>query len=330
MAVIDSELVPPASAAVARGPGPTPAALRRERLSLLASIIESAADAIITEDLAGNVTSWNPAAEKMYGYSAADIIGRPATLIVHPGRSEEISRTLSRIRAGKRVRSYEAVRVRKGGAMVPVSLTVSPIRDADGMVVGASTIARDTTACNRAQEQARAASDYSRSLIEASQDPLVTISVEGKVTDVNEATVKVTGVARKKLVGTDFCGYFTEPDKAREAYRRVFAEGSVADYPLTIRHRDGYLTDVLYIASVYRDAAGNVCGVVATAHDVTEQKQAQVAVGEQQERELDRMEELERFQRMTVGRELKMIELKRRIKRLESLLGDESQLGDEG
>src|SRR5688572_22149329 len=116
--------------------------------------------------------------------------------------------------------------------------------------------------------------DYARSLIEASLDPLVTISAEGKITDVNEATVKVTGVDRSNLVGTDFSDYFTEPTKARDGYQQVFSQGFVTDYPLTIRHRGGRLTDVLYNASVYRDAQGNVLGVFAAARDVTAQKQA--------------------------------------------------------
>ena len=95
-------------------------------------------------------------------------------------------------------------------------------------------------------------SEYARSLIEASLDPLVTISPEGKITDVNEATVKITGLPRQQLVGADFSEYFTEPAKAREGYQQVFAEGFVTDYPLTIRHKDGGLTDVLYNASVYK------------------------------------------------------------------------------
>ena len=87
--------------------------------------------------------------------------------------------------------------------------------------------------------------------------------------------MKVTGAPREALVGTDFSDYFTEPDKARAGYQQVFAQGSVTDYPLTIRHRDGRLTDVLYNASVYTDAAGHVLGVFAAARDVTAQKAAE-------------------------------------------------------
>jgi len=111
---------------------------------------------------------------------------------------------------------------------------------------------------------------YARSLIEASLDPLVTISTEGKITDMNEATVNIIGKSREKLTGTDFFDYFTDAQKAREVYQEVFEKGFVADYPLTIR--DHKLTDVLFNGSVYKDAKGNVLGAVVIARDITEQK----------------------------------------------------------
>jgi diguanylate cyclase (GGDEF)-like protein/PAS domain S-box-containing protein len=119
------------------------------------------------------------------------------------------------------------------------------------------------------------AAHYARSLLEASLDPLVTISAEGKITDVNEASVSVTGVAREALIGTDFGDYFTDPVQAREGYQQVFAKGFVTDYPLAIRHSSGRITDVLYNASVYRDEQGRVLGVFAAARDVTERKKAE-------------------------------------------------------
>jgi PAS domain S-box-containing protein len=115
-------------------------------------------------------------------------------------------------------------------------------------------------------------SQYARSLIEASLDPLVTISVKGKITDMNEALANITGLTREKLTGTDFLDYFTEPQKAREVYQEVFAKGSVADSPLTLRHKNGKLTDVLFNGSVYKNDSGIVLGVVIVARDVTEQK----------------------------------------------------------
>ena len=116
------------------------------------------------------------------------------------------------------------------------------------------------------------ASQYSLSLIEASLDPLLTISSAGKITDMNEATVNIIGMAREKLKDTYFFDYFTEPQKAREVYQEVFANGSVADSPLTLRHKDGKLTAVLFNGSVYKDDKGNVLGVVVVARDITDQK----------------------------------------------------------
>ncbi|MGY3089184.1 PAS domain S-box-containing protein [Hymenobacter sp. UYAg731] len=114
--------------------------------------------------------------------------------------------------------------------------------------------------------------NYARSLIEASRDPLVTISPEGKITDMNMATVYITGIEREQLLGSDFFTYFTEPQMAREVYQEVFAKGTVADSPLTLRHKDGKLTDVLFNGSVYKNDEGHVLGVVIVARDVTDQK----------------------------------------------------------
>ncbi len=140
------------------------------------------------------------------------------------------------------------------------------------------TIANKELVFQNNEKEKRAAelvvANYARSLIEASLDPLVTISATGKILDVNEASVKVTGVPREKLIDTDFSNYFTEPTKAQEGYRRVFEKGFVADYSLTIKHKNGNLTDVLYNASVYKDDKGKVLGVFAAARDVTEQKWA--------------------------------------------------------
>ncbi len=242
---------------------------------LLASIVESSDDAIFSLTLDGIITTWNKAAERIYGYQAGEIVGQSVSLLAPRDRVNETTEILERIRNTERVDHYEATGRTKDGAAIAISLTVSPIHDSAGRIVGASSIARDITKRQRIQDQADSAAQsarnqadsaerYARSLIEASLDPLVVmVSPEGKITDVNEATIRVTGVAREELVGTDFPDYFTEPDAARAAYRQVFAQGLVTDYPLTIRHTGGMLTDVLYNGSVYKDAAGNVLGVFA-------------------------------------------------------------------
>nr|WP_262709539.1 ATP-binding protein [Flavobacterium caseinilyticum] len=115
---------------------------------------------------------------------------------------------------------------------------------------------------------------YAQSLIEASLDPLITINSEGKITDMNEAAVNITGQYRANLTGTDFYNYFTEPQKAIAVYQQVFANGSITDSPLTLRHKGGKLTDVLFNGSVYKDDCGKVLGIVIVARDIAEQKWA--------------------------------------------------------
>ncbi|HEV2485618.1 MAG TPA: PAS domain S-box protein [Terracidiphilus sp.] len=249
--------------------------LGKETADRLASIVECSNDAIIGKTTEGIVTNWNPAAEAIYGYSAQEIIGEPISKIIPPGRQEEFETILAKIRQGQRISHYETERVRKDGQVVPVSLSVSPVKDKAGNLVGVSTITRDITERKRAEEKLRQASLHARSLIEASLDPLVTISKDGKIMDVNRATEMVTGVERDKLIGSDFSSYFTDPEKARQGYEQVFAEETVHDYPLAIRHASGRMIDVLYNASVFRNAAGGVEGVFAAARDITKRKLAE-------------------------------------------------------
>jgi PAS domain S-box-containing protein len=164
------------------------------------------------------------------------------------------------------------VRARDGNETV-VSYNATTFYDRDRKLQGVFAAARDVTV----QKQS---SQYARSLIEASVDPLVTISGQGKITDVNEASVQATGVAREDLIDTDFSDYFTEPDNARAGYQKAFSEGFVRDYPLAIRHTSGRIMDVLYNAAVYKDDKGNVLGVFAAARDVTERKRFELSLHE--------------------------------------------------
>ena len=149
--------------------------------------------------------------------------------------------------------------------MTEVLYNATTYKNEAGEVQGIFAAARDITERKRAEERLKAASLYVRSLIEASLDPLVTISRDGKVMDVNSATELITGVPREQLIGSDFSDYFTEPEKAREGYQQVFKMGSVRDYPLSIRHTSGRITEVLYSATLYRNETGEVQGVFAAA-----------------------------------------------------------------
>jgi PAS domain S-box-containing protein len=129
---------------------------------------------------------------------------------------------------------------------------------------------KKTHELGRSHEELRAAANYTRRLLETSLDPMVTIDSGGKICDANAATEAATGVPREELIGTDFSDYFTDPARAEAGYRRVFESGSVKDYPLTMRHRSGRRTEVLYNAAVYHNERGEVAGVFAAARDVTE------------------------------------------------------------
>ena len=170
---------------------------------------------------------------------------------------------------------YEKEYLRRDGSRVPIFLANTLLPGPEEQIAA---FVVDITKRKQAEEALQKASQYARSLIEASLDPLVTISREGKITDVNEATEKVTGVARDQLIGTDFSNYFTEPEIAKQGYQRVFAEGSVRDYPLGIRSASGQVTHVLYNANGFRNERGEVEGVFAAARDVTERKRAEEEV----------------------------------------------------
>jgi PAS domain S-box-containing protein len=271
------------------------------------SLIEASLDPLVTISADGKITDVNEATAKVTGVPREKLIGTDfSSYFTEPEKAQEGYREVF---AQGMVTDYPLTIRHADGRLTDVLYNASVYRDERGEVVGIFAAARDVTA----QKQA---SQYARSLIEASLDPLVTINADGKITDVNEATAKVTGVLREKLIGTDFTNYFTEPAKAQEGYRQVFAQGMVTDYPLTIRHGGGRLTDVLYNASVYRNERGTVIGVFAAARDVTAQKQAEAQIADQRAKELERLAELERFQKLTMGRELRMIELKKEIEDL--------------
>ena len=127
----------------------------------------------------------------------------------------------------------------------------------------------------KSHEELQTTSSYARGLIEASLDPLVTIGQDGKITDVNKAFELVTGISRENLIGSDFLDYFTETEKAIEGYQQTFSQGFIRDYPLSIRHTSGRITNVIFNTTVYKNDAEEVQGVFASARDITERKKSE-------------------------------------------------------
>jgi PAS domain S-box-containing protein len=233
------------------------------------SLIEASLDPFVTISPEGKITDVNEASEKVTGVPRLELIGTDfSDYFTEPQKASE---GYKRVFEKEFVSDYPLTIRHKNGTLTDVLYNASVYKDSKEKVLGVFAAARDVT-------EQKQASQYARSLIEASLDPLVTISPEGKITDVNEASVKVTGVPRLKLIGTDFSDYFTEPQKASKGYKRVFEKEYVSDYPLTIRHKNGKLTDVLYNASLYKDEKGNVLGVFAAARDVTAKKAKELII----------------------------------------------------
>jgi PAS domain S-box-containing protein len=219
----------------------------QEAVDFITNILESSTEySVIAKDLTGKILLWNEGARRLYGYEPDEVVGRANSSMLHAPQDVKAGVPQQIMQAALEQGKWEGTltRQRKNGDHFTARVVITPRRDLSGKPVGFLLISKDISDEIRLTQ-------YARSLIEASLDPLVTISPEGKITDVNEATIKATGLPREKLIAADFANYFTEPEKARDGYLRVFSEGFVTDYPLTIRHADGRQTDVQYNASVY-------------------------------------------------------------------------------
>jgi diguanylate cyclase (GGDEF)-like protein/PAS domain S-box-containing protein len=244
--------------------------------ALIRSVFDAVQDAIILADAESRrLKMVNASTCRMLGYSREELLDMRVE-DVHP--EADIAYVLSQfeqLAKGKIDVAPNLPMKRKDGTVFYADANVGHMTiDGVAFLVG---VLRDITNRRQAEEKMRAAALYARSLSEAGLDPLATISVAGKILDVNEAAELATGVPRESLIGSDFSAYFTEPDKAHAAYQEAFTKGSVRNYPLTMRQVSGKLTEVLYNASVYRNEKGEVAGVLAVARDITERNRAEQA-----------------------------------------------------
>src|SRR5688572_1027157 len=263
----------------------------RDQLFLSATV-SSADDAIISKDLEGVVTSWNKAAETLFGYTAEEMIGQPISMLIPFDHLNEEPQILSRIRRGDRIAHYETQRVRKDGRAIHVALTVSPIRDRFGHVIGASKIVRDISERERWME-AQAAESFLGALVESADDAIISKTLDGVVTSWNSAAEKLYGYSAEEMIGKPVAILIPQdhPNEEPHILERIRRGERIARYETRRVKKDGTLIDVSLTISPIKDNLGRIIGASKIARDITEQKRAVI-----REREALRQAQLARRQ----------------------------------
>ena len=207
----------------------------RERLQL-AAIVNSSDDAIIGKDLEGTITSWNRGAEKLYGYTAAEIVGKPISVLMPPDEQDRLPAILERLKRGEAIAHYETARIRKDGARVQVSVAISPVQDSTGRVMGASAIARDISARRKAEEALREIQSRNAAMINAAIDGMITIDEQGRIVEFNPAAEQIFGYSRSEALGREMAELII-PERLRERHRAGIAHYlATGEGPVLNRH----------------------------------------------------------------------------------------------
>ena len=246
---------------------------------LLASILESSDDAIIGKTPEGTILVWNAAAEKLYGYSAAEAVGQHISFIVPPERQAEIAQILERIRRGEPVDHHETARLRKDGTRVDVSLTVSPIRNEAGKIIGTSSIGRDISERKRAQKVIGESEQTLRSLFEFAPDAILVLDREGRILRVNGQAERIFGYQREEMVGQSV--EVLMPGRFRDRHVEHLASYMAAPHmrPMGVgldfyaMRKDGteFAVDIMLSPLQTREAGI----VIAVVRDITERKRTE-------------------------------------------------------
>jgi PAS domain S-box-containing protein len=252
--------------------------------ALLASIVDSSDDAIISKDITGHITSWNRAAEKMFGYTAQEALGQSVTLIVPPERLHEETEILERISKGERVEHFETRRRHRDGRLVDVSLTISPVRDQQGKVIGASKVVRDISEQKRSSELR----GLFAAIVNSSDDAIISKDLESIITSWNSGAERMFGYTASEAIGRPIWMLFP-PDRIFEETDILakIKRGERVDHFETQRMRkDGSLIDLSVTISPVKDAQGRVVGASKIARDIGEQRMGKRAI-EMARRELE-------------------------------------------
>jgi PAS domain S-box-containing protein len=258
-----------------------------EAATYLAALVESSNDAIISQDLNGIITSWNKAAERIYGFCASEIVGRPIGTIIPPDRVAEESTILERLRGGQQTEQLETVRLRKDGSPVNISLTVSPIRNRKGEVIGASKIARDITERKRSEQTLRERELMFRATFNNAAVGIAHVGLDGQWLRFNDRFCVLTGYNREELGNLTFQD-ITHPDDLEVdlAYAARLSAGEISHYDMDKRYlrKDGSVVWAHLTGSVVRGATGTPDYFIAIVQDITERKAAEESLRQSENR----------------------------------------------
>ena len=236
----------------------------------LAAIVDSSDDAIISKDLTGRIKSFNAAAERLFGYKAEEIVGQSILVLIPAERHSEEDEILARLRRGERVEHFETIRRAKNGRLIDVSLTVSPVRNESGTVIGASKIARDITE----RKRALVTSAELAAIVESSDDAILSKDLQGTIRSFNKAAERMFGYQAAEILGKSVLT-IVQPelhDDERRILERI-RDGRRIEHYETIRlTKDGRRLDVSLTVSPMREPSGTVIGASTIARDITERK----------------------------------------------------------
>jgi PAS domain S-box-containing protein len=251
----------------------------RESQAYNRGLIEASVDGLVTVDARGIISDVNEQLSRMSGYSREELIGTPfADYFADAQRANAgVTETFSK----GVVTDYVLALARRDGKQVHVSFNASVFKDPKGNVNGIFASARDITEQARLQTQLADERAYNRGLIEASLDGLITVDPMVVITDVNETMCRMSGYAREELIGRPFPDYFTDSKRATEGVRLTLDKGAVTNYELTLRTKDTTESRVSFNAAIFKDPAGQVRGIFASARDITEQARLQTQLGEE-------------------------------------------------
>ncbi|MDB6030895.1 MAG: Chemotaxis protein methyltransferase CheR [Verrucomicrobiales bacterium] len=254
-----------------------------EQSSLLASIVQGSQDAIIGQTVNGTVTSWNAAAERMYGFSAAEIIGHSVSIIVPADRSSELPALYKRLQKGETPPSIETVRVRKDQQKLEISLTVSAIQDWQGVITGFSSIARDITDRKRAEAELRRSQQLLSDFVENATEGLHWVGPDGTILWANKAELDSLGYAREEYVGRHIAEFHVDQPVIDDILQRLSGGEKLESYEARLRCKDGSLRHVLINSNVYWEN-GNFVHTRCFTRDITSRKMMEQALQESQTR----------------------------------------------